>query len=362
MSLRTLLLSLPAAFYGAAMAACPTQTGLRELGNDMARAEHAYGSLDLDGFITASDALRTDLPCLGEVLTRDVAARAHRIEGLRGFVDGDRRAATQSFAAARVLDPDYRFPDTLIPSGYPEWEQYEAMDVTLGGTAKVDPVIDGYLVFDGKIGTTRPTDWPTILQVTNEDGEVTVSAYVRPGQPMPNYFPEAEAKAQAQGKVNTNPDAFQDDEDPFGDLLVDKPDPDDEEDPDDLPVPPRTTGTTGTTGSAGATRTTGSAGTTRTTGSAGTAGSSRLQTGDDLTLKPEEKKKPVGLLVFSLVNVATAGVSYGVAMNAANHYRDTTTALEDLDTYRLQANLWSGVAAGTGLLAFSTGIAVGVRW
>ena len=55
-------------------------------------------------------------------------------------------------------------------------------------------------------------------------------------------------------------------------------------------------------------------------------------------------------------------MSYGVALHTANDYRDTATALEDLDALRLRANIWSGVAAGAGLVALGTGIAVGVAW
>ena len=86
--------------------------------------------------------------------------------------------------------------------------------------------------------------------------------------------------------------------------------------------------------------------------------------GDDIEELTQSgpKKKPVGLLTFSLLTAATSGVSYGVALHSANDYRDTATALEDLDALRLRANIWSGVAAGAGLVALGTGIAVGVAW
>ncbi len=86
--------------------------------------------------------------------------------------------------------------------------------------------------------------------------------------------------------------------------------------------------------------------------------------GDDEipTLKKEPKKHPVGLLTFSLLSAAASGVSYGVAMHSANAYRAPETTYDQLDTLRVQANLWSGVAAGTGAVALGSIIAVGVSW
>ena len=76
----------------------------------------------------------------------------------------------------------------------------------------------------------------------------------------------------------------------------------------------------------------------------------------------EPKKKPVALLTFSLLTAATSGVSYGLALHNANEYRDAATPLDQLDALRTSANIWSGVAAGAGVIALSTGIAVGVAW
>ncbi len=391
MTHRLLLLGLPIAVLQSAAAACPTPAALSELNRDVDRAERAYGTLDLDGFMSSSDALRTDLPCLSEPMTRVVAARIHRIEGLRGFVDSDRRGAAQSFAAARSLEPDYGFPEDLVPSGYPEWELYGAMDLSLGGTATVDPMIDGYILFDGKVGPERPTEWAAIVQIINEDGEVVNTAYLRPGQPMPSYYPEASERAAAN-KVDANPDSFKEDlsDDPFADVL------DDDtggtpklttrtEDPPErgisggiVTTPRPSTSTTTPRPSTSTTTprpststttprpstTTPRPSTTTPRSTANSNVSAATSRGDDIEELTQSgpKKKPVGLLTFSLLTAATSGVSYGVALHTANDYRDTATALEDLDALRLRANIWSGVAAGAGLVALGTGIAVGVAW
>ena len=384
--LRRLLLLIPitAGLSQAYAGACADQSSIAELNRSMDKAEAAYGGLDLDGFMASSDLLRTDLPCLGEPMTRVVAERIHRIEGLRGYLDGDRRAASQSFAAARALDPEYSFPDTLVPPGYPEFELYNALDLTLGSTTKVDPMIDGYVLLDGKVGNDRPTDWPTIVQVINEDGEVVVTKYVRPGEPMPSYYPEAQARAEQQA-VTANPDSFTKD-DPFAEDLGDGNDwskltGGDEGDEGDE-KPKSTQGANGEranpNGGTGHTSGGSSSGnhgnlsasvpppTPRysATGSTNIPRSGQKDRGDDhmqLT-QDDDKKHPIGLLTFSLLSAAASGVSYGVALHAASEYRDETTTYDQLDALRLSANLWSGVSAGTALVALGSGIAVGVSW
>lgn len=385
--LRRLLLLLPisAALSQAFAGTCADKTSIVELNRSMDKAEKAYGSLDLDGFMGSSDLLRTDLPCLGEPMTRVVAERIHRIEGLRGYLDGDRRAASQSFAAARALDPDYSFPDTLVPAGYPEFELYNALDLTLGSTSKVDPMIDGYVLLDGKVGNDRPTDWPTIVQVINEDGDVVVTKYVRPGEPMPSYYPEAQARAQDR-TVTTNPDSFTK-SDPFADELSDGSDwsaltSDDDGDSKPTRATSGNAGTTTTHGStSGTTTRPSSSGSTENHGnlsataptptphysSSGSTNIPKTRTsdrGDDPAHLYQDDKKghPVGLLTFSLLSAAASGVTYGVALHSASEYRDEATSYDQLDALRLSANLWSGVSAGTALLALGTGIAVGVSW
>ncbi len=351
----------------------------------MQRAEDAYQNLDLDGFLSADEALRSDLVCLGEPMTKVVAARIHRVEGLRGHLDNDRRAASQSFAAARSLEPEFSFPEDMIPEGSPELDLYTAIDLSLGSMQKVDPMIDGYVLFDGKVGAERPTDWATVVQVINEDGEINVTTYLRPGQPMPSYYPEATERAAAQTVSAGASKSFEDsaDEDPFAEDL-DEDGPTDwgklatgEEDP-----PVRASGgvvstTKPSTGTSAPKTTTGTSAPKTTTGTSGTRTSATrpptsssttiprttVSGGDDLpNIKKEPTKRPVGLLTFSLLSAAASGVSYGVAMSSANQYRDPATTYEELDNLRVQSNLWSGVAAGTGVVALGSLIAVGVSW
>ena len=92
MTHRLLLLGLPIAVLQSAAAACPTPAALSELNRDVDRAERAYGTLDLDGFMSSSDALRTDLPCLSEPMTRVVQLSWQRFQILRFPLKKKRRS------------------------------------------------------------------------------------------------------------------------------------------------------------------------------------------------------------------------------------------------------------------------------
>lgn len=375
-----------AALSSQAQAACPTPVSLSGLTRGMDTAEQAYSNLDLDGFMAATNELRGDLPCLGQALEPDIAARYHRLEGLRGYVDQDRRASTQSFAAARSIDATYRFPETLVPAGYPEWEFYEAMDITLGTEEKIPPRIEGWLRVDGKETQTRPTDWATIIQSFDDDGKVLGTWYLRPGMAVPSEIGGGKPTT-AVAKDTTDPTEFLDDDE---DVFEDEPSTprapasragvDDDE---DIP-PPRSTPSTASTpssssssSSASSSSSTGKTSGSRSGGWAGDGGSSTPRTTGGQKTNPSQypelaraqasldktdKGKPVGLLVTATTSAIGAGVSYGLALRAANEYRDLTTPYEDLNSLRIQANVLSGVAGGLGLLAFGTGIAVGVSW
>lgn len=370
-----------AALSAEARAACPTPISVNGLSSEMDRAEQAYSQLDLDGFMAATNELRQDLPCVAQPLEPPVAARYHRLEGLRGYVDQDRRGSTQSFAAARSIDATYRFPETLVPAGYPEWEFYEAIDLKLGGEEKIPPRIDGWLRVDGKDSQTRPTDWATIIQAFDDDDQVLGTWYLRPGMPVPSEITGGKP-ASAVAKETTDPTEFlEDEEDVFDEetptrATGSRAGVDDE--PDDEPIPPpRSTASTTPTASSGTTKPTTTATTSgtktsppRSGGWAGDAGTGSVRSGQ--ASYPElqraqaaldkDQKKPVGLLVTATTSAIGAGVCYGLALRSAGDYRDLTTPYEDLDSLRLQSNILSGVSGGLGLLAAGTGIAVGVRW
>ncbi len=166
--------------------ACDARTDTAELQSAMERAEAAYGSLDLEGFATATNDFRRVLECLEDPVTRPVAAQVHRLQGLRAFVDQEAEYAKLAFAAARAIQGSYRFPETLIPTGNPVLVVYDAVPLTMGTSQTVSsPGLEAYWGFDGRTTDQRPVNWPTLVQRFDGSGAVADTAYLWPGDPLP---------------------------------------------------------------------------------------------------------------------------------------------------------------------------------
>lgn len=148
--------------------------------------EYAYLQLDEEGLRVAGDGMITALACLNEPLGWTDAAGVHRALGIHHFVFGDVEGAELSFAAARSIEPNYRFSSNLVPEGNPLRQTYMAMPLERRRVEAAPPA-EGRLTFDGREGLERTTSWPTILQVFDVDGSVRATRYLTPGEPLPDY-------------------------------------------------------------------------------------------------------------------------------------------------------------------------------
>jgi len=168
-------------------AVCEEPAKTTELLEILERAEWAYGGAELDVFNASSDLMLERLPCVDEEVPRNIAARIHRLQGLRGFVVRDPDLSTRAFAAARSIEPGYRFPETIVPQGNPVLADYEAIPVESGLLVPALAPKDGYLLFDGRPGTQRPGSWPSLLQIVDEKGQISLTVYLRRSEALPEY-------------------------------------------------------------------------------------------------------------------------------------------------------------------------------
>lgn len=179
----TLWLAGASLAHGAAPCASPTSTtALLALVEEV---QGAYGALDAAALATSADRLAASLECLREPVPRPVAAAVHRAVGLRAFADRDPEKATRAFAAARAIEPAYRFPDSLVPQGNPLWSTYEAIPVEAGKVTTVPSPPAGYHLFDGRPLSERPASWPVIYQQADAAGAVVATAYLWQDMPVP---------------------------------------------------------------------------------------------------------------------------------------------------------------------------------
>lgn len=169
-----------------AQAACPTALSAEALDRKFEAAESAWAALDGAGFKDQTDALSLDLPCVDAKLSAALAARYHRLVGLRSFSDGDNALALGAFKAARAADPGYAFPEGLVPPGHAIRELY-GQPLGKAETAKVPRPSVGWVVVDGIDADVYVPSRPTVFQHLTEDGAPITSLYRLPGDPWPEY-------------------------------------------------------------------------------------------------------------------------------------------------------------------------------
>ena len=155
-------------------------------------AEEAYKSLEVDIFSASLDEAALMLPCLDAAVTPAFAARYHRMRGLRSYIERDAAKAAQSFAAARVIEPDYSFPTSLIPEGHSVRKQFSSVDTTAPQTQPAPEPVEGWLSLDGTRTLDRSMGWPAIVQLHSGEGALSSTSYLFPSDPLPAY----KAKAQ----------------------------------------------------------------------------------------------------------------------------------------------------------------------
>lgn len=164
-------------------------------------AESAFEMGDEPGTTMALKRAEMTLPCLSAVLPTPIAARFHRIEGLVAFIGGDEMTAAQSFGSARLLDPSYAWPESLVPAGNDLLNVYTAFDVSKVKKAKVAAAPQGSLFIDGQPAKKRAEGMPVILQLADPAGTVVQTAWIRGEDPLPTWtLPAAGATPPPAGE------------------------------------------------------------------------------------------------------------------------------------------------------------------
>ena len=139
-------------------------------------AESAWKALDLPGFRTETDVVLASVPCLTEPATPQLAARVHRLQGMRGFVQEDFARSEAAFAAARRTAPALGLPDDFAPARHPMRTHHSAQPVDLVDDVPLPP---GTWVVDGRGSKVRATRVPTLVQRL-EDAQVVRTQYAWP--------------------------------------------------------------------------------------------------------------------------------------------------------------------------------------
>jgi hypothetical protein len=173
------------ALAGVAVAACPSTSAV--LNATLEHAESAFVELDASRLRSDAGDVTREALCLSDRPGRGTIARLHRVVGLAAFIDQDDERARSAFAAAKLIEPEYRFPAELVPDGTPAAELYASASATPAATAPIPAPRDGRVEIDGEPASARATDRPALALIVGADGAVVASAYVWPADPLPSY-------------------------------------------------------------------------------------------------------------------------------------------------------------------------------
>ncbi len=158
--------------------ACADATSAAALVEALEGAEAAYTELS-DDVMFHLDRVGILLPCVTEPVAPTVAARVHRVQGLRLWAS-QRRLAVGALRAAREVDPAYTWPDTLLAPEHTARATYEGWSGR-SATERAKAPRNGELHFDGVATRRRPSERPTLLQL---DGQ---TLWLAPDEPLPSY-------------------------------------------------------------------------------------------------------------------------------------------------------------------------------
>lgn len=176
-----LLLLLPSLGFALAPA-CTKAVALDAWTASLDEAERAFAALDEATFDASMEEAAQGLSCLDGPVLPPLAARYHRLVGLRLYVRHDEAGALLALASARAVDPFGAFPSALLPPGH-EARAMAGQASTPGARQRAPRIRDGALLFDGTISRARPADRPTLMQIQVEDA-IWSSRYLAPSDPL----------------------------------------------------------------------------------------------------------------------------------------------------------------------------------
>jgi len=191
----SLLVSSPA------LAECPSPApGGSALQLALEEADDAVRALDSEAFEARMAEAGAIIGCVEELLSRGLIASYHRSQAYRAALSGDQARASYAFMASRAIEPGYRIPEALFTAGSEVASLYER-SAPGGVVAPLEGAAEGELRFDGRASPERPADRATLLQHVGGGGEVLLTAYLWPEDPLPEglLFPVEEAPAEASG-------------------------------------------------------------------------------------------------------------------------------------------------------------------
>lgn len=167
---------------------CETSYAVTKLAGALGGAEASFSQLDVSGFSNSiEETILFVLPCLKEPVDSVVAARVHRMLALRAYSSRREELINPSLLAGRQLQPDYKWPDDLIPEGHEFRDRYEALPVLAAESRKLRAPSEGSLWVDGEQTLEMVMGRASIVQYINSEGETDWTQYRMPSDDLRSY-------------------------------------------------------------------------------------------------------------------------------------------------------------------------------
>lgn len=151
---------------------------------------------DPDAFLAASALLDARLPCLDEPVTQELAARVHLGRVLVQDYLGNQDRTREALAAYRAAVPAASLPEAVGSKRADLASALQAVNLNEGQFASLPEVAQPHLVLDGRSATQRPLSWPSLLQYTDGARGIEGTAYLWPGDPLPDFVPRSDPGAE----------------------------------------------------------------------------------------------------------------------------------------------------------------------
>ena len=173
-----------AALAAAADEATPAEAvSPAELGELLEQSETAARSGD-PAFAAHVDAVLEAIPGLNQTVSPALAARVHRVVGIRAFSEQGVGAALPSFLAARRLEPDQALLPGVELQGTELGTAYQSIDPSRAVVQPLSVPAELQAWVDGRPTPERVQDAPAVVQLTRAQALVA-SHYLAPGAPLP---------------------------------------------------------------------------------------------------------------------------------------------------------------------------------
>jgi len=169
----------------ASVGTCGERLSRDDLGAAITKAEAAVADLDDTAFRDRFNELAgLVLPCMGDLVPADLAARYHQLMAIHLYGLGDEAGAALALGAAkRAADGEALPGDLLSGELATAWAQAEVTP----RTRRAPEPRTGTLAFDGVNHRNRPFDAPTLVQLFDVSGQALATQYLGPRDPLPRY-------------------------------------------------------------------------------------------------------------------------------------------------------------------------------